>query len=122
MLPDVEHTLGKYLPLGETQELSEANAEAFNPQGLTTTSIHALRYPKNKGKVQAKTHINYARIVVLVIKMVNAQLKRQNVKFVKRLVTMQKFTEVSTEKQIKIMTGQLISLLDLQETRRINVC
>ena len=55
MLPDAEHTLEKYLHLGETQELSEANAEAFNPQNQTTVSVYALRYPKNKGKSQGKT-------------------------------------------------------------------
>ena len=50
MLPDAEHTLEKYLHLGETQELSEANAAAFNPQP-STASVHALRY---KGKGQGK--------------------------------------------------------------------
>ena len=51
MLPDVEHTLEKYLHLGETQELSEANAAAFNPQP-STAPVHALRY---KGKGQGKS-------------------------------------------------------------------
>ena len=47
MLPEAEHTLEKYLHLGETQELSDANAAAFNPQP-STVSVHALRY-KGKG-------------------------------------------------------------------------
>ena len=51
MLPDAEHTLEKYLHLGETQELTEANAAVFNPQPLTA-SVHALRY---KGKSQGKS-------------------------------------------------------------------
>ena len=51
MLPDAEHTLEKYLYLGETQELSEANAAAFNPQP-STAPVHALRY---KGKSQGKS-------------------------------------------------------------------
>ena len=51
MLPDAEHTLEKYLHLGETQELSEANAATFNPQP-STASVHALRY---KGKSQSKS-------------------------------------------------------------------
>ena len=51
MLPDAEHTLEKYLHLDETQELSEANAAAFNPQPLTAP-VHALRY---KGKSQGKS-------------------------------------------------------------------
>ena len=51
MLPDAEHTLEKYLSLGETQELSEANAAAFNPQP-PTAPVHALRY---KGKGQGKS-------------------------------------------------------------------
>ena len=42
MLPDAEHTLEKYLHLGETQELSEANAAACNPQP-PTAPVHALR-------------------------------------------------------------------------------
>ena len=50
MLPDAEHTLEKYLHLCETKELSEANAEALNSQGQTTSCLHALSYPKNKGK------------------------------------------------------------------------
>ena len=55
MLPDAEHTLEKYLHLGETQELSQANVEAFNLQGHTTASIHALKYSKNKGKGSDKS-------------------------------------------------------------------
>ena len=51
MLPDAEHILEKYLHLGETQELSEASAAAFNPQP-PTAPVHALRY---KGKSQGKT-------------------------------------------------------------------
>ena len=51
MLPDAEHTLEKCLHLGETQELSEANAAAFNPQP-PTAPVHALRY---KGKSQGKS-------------------------------------------------------------------
>ena len=51
MLPDAEHTLEKYLHLGGTQELSEANAAAFNPQP-SRASIHALRY---KGKSQGRS-------------------------------------------------------------------
>ena len=51
MLSDAEHTLEKYLHLGETQELSEANAAAFNPQP-STASLHAFRY---KGKSQGKS-------------------------------------------------------------------
>ena len=72
----------------------------------------------NKGISQGKPQVNYAHIVVLVIQLVNAQLKRQNVKFVKSLVTMQMFAEVNTEKQNKMMTDQIINLPDLQETRR----
>ena len=51
ILPDAEHTLEKYLDLGETQKLSETNAAAFNPQPLTA-SVHVLRY---KGKSQSKS-------------------------------------------------------------------
>ena len=51
MLPDAEHTLEKYLHLGETQELSEANAAVFNPQPPTAL-VHALRY---KGRSQGKS-------------------------------------------------------------------
>ena len=51
MLPDAEHTLEKYLHLHETQELSEANAAAFNHQP-PTVPVHALRY---KGKSQGKS-------------------------------------------------------------------
>ena len=54
MLPDAEHTLEKYQHLGETQELSEGNAAAFNPQP-STSSVHTLRF---KGKGQGKTSGN----------------------------------------------------------------
>ena len=54
MLPDAEHTLEKYLHLGETQELSEANAEAFKPQSQTTASVHALN-SKKEGKGLGKS-------------------------------------------------------------------
>ena len=54
MLPDAEHPLEKYLHLGETQELSEANAAVFDPQP-PTVPIHALRYKgKNQGKSTGK--------------------------------------------------------------------
>ena len=55
MLPDAKHTLEKYLHLGETQELSKTKAEAFNPKGHTTASIHSQWYSKNKGKGQVKS-------------------------------------------------------------------
>ena len=55
MLPDSEHTLEKYLHLGETQECSEANAEAFNSQDQTKASVHSLRYSKSKGQGQGKS-------------------------------------------------------------------
>ena len=51
MLPDAEHILEKYLHIGQTQELSETNAAAFNPQP-STAPVHALRY---KGKSQGKS-------------------------------------------------------------------
>ena len=51
MLPDAEHTLEKYLHLGETKEISEANVAAFNPQP-PTAPVQALRY---KGKSQGKS-------------------------------------------------------------------
>ena len=51
MLPDAEHILEKYLHLGETQELPEANPAAFNPQP-PTAPVHALGY---KGKSQGKS-------------------------------------------------------------------
>ena len=51
MLPHAEHTLEKYLHIGETQELSEANAAAFKAQP-PTAPVHPLRY---KGKSQGKS-------------------------------------------------------------------
>ena len=68
--------------------------------------------------MRAKVQVNHTHIVALIINLVNAQLKRQSVKSVKRLDTMQKFVEVNTAKQNKIMTGEIFSLLDLQEIRR----
>ena len=55
MLPDAEHTLEKHLYLGETQELSQANAEPFNPQGKTMAFVHALKYSKKEGKGSGKS-------------------------------------------------------------------
>ena len=55
MLPDAECSLEKCLHLGDTQELSEPNAEAFNWQGKTTAFVHALRYSKNKCNDQGKS-------------------------------------------------------------------
>ena len=49
------------------------------------------------------------------INLVSAQLKKLSVKFVNRLVTLQMFIEANTEKQNKIMTGKIMSQLDLQE-------
>ena len=118
MLPDAEHTLEKYLHLGETQELSQANAEAFNPQGQTTATVPALKYSKMEGKGSGKSSVNHVHSVALIINLVNVQLRRQSVEFVKRLGTMQKFVEINTGKQSNIMTGPIISLLDLQAIRR----
>ena len=53
MLPDAEHALDMYIHLGETQQLSEANAAAFNTQP-STASLHALRY---KGQGQGKSSV-----------------------------------------------------------------
>ena len=89
MLQDAEHTLEKYLHLGEAQELSQATVDAFNPQGQTTPSVHTLKNSKNENKGSVKAEVNYAHIVALIINLVNAQLKRQSVKFIKRLDTMQ---------------------------------
>ena len=55
MQPDTEHILEKYLHLGETQELSQANAEAFDPKGQTKASVHALKYSKNESKGSGKS-------------------------------------------------------------------
>ena len=63
MLPDAEHALEKYLHLGETCELSEANAEAFNPKEKTTASGMPYNTPRTWAKVQEKAQINYAHIL-----------------------------------------------------------
>ena len=55
MLPDAEHTMEKYLHLGETQEISQANVEAFNSQGQTSASVHALKYSKKEGNGSGKS-------------------------------------------------------------------
>ena len=55
MLPDAEHTLEKYLHLGETQELLQVSAEAFNPHGQTTASVHGLKYSKKEGNISGKS-------------------------------------------------------------------
>ena len=49
ILPDAEHTLEKYIHLGEIQELSEANGGAFYPQSQTRASAHALTYSQEQG-------------------------------------------------------------------------
>ena len=59
MLPDAEHNLEKYLLLGETQELPEANAATFNPQP-PTAPVYALRYKgKSQGKRSGKLRSSY---------------------------------------------------------------
>ena len=55
MVQDAKHTLEKYLHLGETQELSKTNAEAFNPQGWITASVYALKYSRYEGKSSGKS-------------------------------------------------------------------
>ena len=78
ILPDAEHTLEKYLHLGETQELSEANAAAFNPQP-PTAPVQALRY---KGKVKVRAHVSYVHLVATGISMVNVKLMVKGVRSV----------------------------------------
>ena len=78
MLSNVDHTLEKYLQLGETMELSEANAAAFNPQP-STVSVHALRY---KGKVKVRVQVSYVHLVATSISMVNVKLRLKSVRSV----------------------------------------
>ena len=54
MPPDAEHTLEKYLHLGETQELSEANAAAFDPQPSTGNLCSSCGYKHKYGEYKAK--------------------------------------------------------------------
>ena len=75
MLPDAGYTLEKYLHLGETQELSEANAAAFNPQP-PTAPVHTLRY---KGKIKIRTQVSYVHLVATSISMVNVKPKVKDV-------------------------------------------
>ena len=67
-------------------------------------------------KIQKKK--NHAHILDLVINLVSAQLKRESVNLVKSLVTIQNVIEANSEKQSKIITEQIITLLDLQEIRK----
>ena len=78
MLPDAEHNLEKYLHLGKTQELSEANAAVFNPQP-STASVHALRY---KGKFKVRAQVSYVNLVATSISMVNVKLRVKSVRIV----------------------------------------
>ena len=78
MLPNAEHTLEKYLQLVETQELSETNAAAFNPQP-PTAPVHALRY---KAKVKVRAQVSYVHLVATSISMENAKLKVKSVRSV----------------------------------------
>ena len=87
MLPDAEHTLEKYLHLGETQGLSEANAAAFNPQP-STTPVHALRYKGKymhsgiKAKAKVRAQVSYVHLVATSISMVNVKVKVKSVRSV----------------------------------------
>ena len=71
MLPDAEHTLEKYLHLGETQELSEANAAAFNPQPPTTQYMHS----STKAKVKVRARVSYVLLVATSLSMVDVKLR-----------------------------------------------
>ena len=88
----------QYLHLGKNHMLLEASGEALNSQGQTTAFVMPYGTSRTRTKVQVKAQVNYAHIVVFFINLVNAQLKRQSVTFVKQLVIMQKFAEVNTEK------------------------
>ena len=78
MPPDAEQTLEKYLQLGETQELSEANAAAFNPQQLQY--MHSGTKAKAKAKVRAQ--VSYVHLVATSINMVNVKLWELSVRSV----------------------------------------
>ena len=78
MLPDPEHTLEKYLHLGETQELSEANVAAFNPQPSTASVMHS----GTKAKVKVRAQVSYVHLVATNISMVNVKLRVKSVRSV----------------------------------------
>ena len=78
MLPDAEHTLEKYLHLGETQELSEANAAALNPHHPQLQYINS----GTKAKVKVRAQISYVHLVATSISMVNVKLKVKSVRSV----------------------------------------
>ena len=65
MLANVEYTLEKYLYLGETQELSKANAEGT---------------PRTRAKVKVKGQVNHAHVVVTDISMANVRQKASSVR------------------------------------------
>ena len=118
MLPDAEHSLEKYLHLGETQELSQANAETFNPQGQTTASVHALKHTKKEGKGSGKSSGKPCMYCGFNHKFGQCPAKEAKCKICQKIGHYAKVCRSKYRKQNKIMTGQMISLLDSQAIRR----
>ena len=79
MLPDAQTTLEKYLHLGETQELSEANAAAFNPQ---PSKQFQYMHSDTKAKVEVRAQVSYVHLVATSISMVNVNIRVKSVKSV----------------------------------------
>ena len=108
MLPDAEHILEKYLHLGETQELSEANAAAFNPQP-PTAPVHTLRY---KGKSQGKSTGKLCSSCGYKRKYGECKAKGETCKKCGKISHFAKVVDLSLLTIAK--TGQITSLLDFQ--------
>ena len=94
-LPDDQHKLDMFVEIAESYDMSHLTTQSFktlNTNALAN-SIDAIKDTKKK--------VSYEHVVDWVINLVNSQLKRQGVKFVKRLVTMLKFVEANIKRKTK---------------------
>ena len=81
-----EHSLEKFLHLGETQELSQANAESLQPPQVRPQPMYMhWSIPRMGAKDQVKPQVNHAHIVALIINLVNAQLKKIKCKICQKI-------------------------------------
>ena len=118
ILPDAEPPLEKYLLVGETQDSCRPMQKPSTPKGRPQPPLHALKYSKKEGKASGKSSGEPCTYCGFNHKFCQCSAKKAKSKIFQKIGHYTKVCRSKYKKKPKIMTGQIISLLDLQATRR----
>ena len=117
-LPDDQHKLGKYVEIGENYDVSKSNTQAFKMLNTDAGANSIDTVTTFKGKNKLGTYYGFSH------KFGQCPAKEAVCKICQKSDHFGKVCKANMEKQNKIMTGQIISLLDIQEIRKppLSIC